>query len=106
MVLYIEISCSQWEGSACTQSALIFSLVSFEWQGCGGGFLSNMFPMCSSRIFPIAAQFNFICFAQSSSLLTYMGGPKATPSFHRIFYFGEPPFSLEKKEVRLVRHPN
>jgi hypothetical protein len=23
-VLEIEISCSQWEGSACTQSALIF----------------------------------------------------------------------------------
>jgi hypothetical protein len=27
----IEISCSQWEGSACIQSALIFFLISFGW---------------------------------------------------------------------------
>jgi hypothetical protein len=34
LVLEIEISCSQWEGSACTQSALIYFLLSF---GLGGG---------------------------------------------------------------------
>jgi len=32
----IQFSCSQWEGSACTQSALIF--FSFKlWVGGGGG---------------------------------------------------------------------
>ncbi len=46
-VLEIEISCSQWEGSACTQSALIF----FSFKFWGGGrrtfsfsFVPNMFP--------------------------------------------------------------
>jgi hypothetical protein len=39
----IEISCSQWEGSACTQSALIFLILSFVW--AGGGFFS--FFLCS-----------------------------------------------------------
>ncbi len=34
------------------------------------------FPMCSPRVFPIAPCFNPICFAQSSPLLTYVGGPK------------------------------
>jgi hypothetical protein len=34
------------------------------------------FPMCSPRVFPIAPHFNPICFAQSSPLLTYIGGPK------------------------------
>jgi hypothetical protein len=37
--------CSQWEGSACTESALTFFLLSF---GLGGGFhfsfVPNMFP--------------------------------------------------------------
>jgi hypothetical protein len=43
----IEISCSQWECSACTQSALIIFLLSL---GGGGGdffhfsYVRNMFP--------------------------------------------------------------
>jgi hypothetical protein len=54
----IEISCSQWERSACTQSALIFFLLSF---GCWGGgrgfhfsFAPNMFPSSSwaPNVFP------------------------------------------------------
>jgi hypothetical protein len=32
--------------------------------------------MCSPRVFSIAPHFNPICFAQSSPLLTYIGGPK------------------------------
>jgi hypothetical protein len=32
-ILEIEISCSQWEGSACTQSALFFFLLSFGLRG-------------------------------------------------------------------------
>jgi hypothetical protein len=62
----IEISCSQWEGSACTESALIFFHLCW---GAGEGFfflfplfpssshqVPKMFPrfsMCSSRVFPI-----------------------------------------------------
>jgi len=56
----IKISCSQWEGSACTQSALIFFSLKF-WVlegGVGGGedffhfsFVLNMFPS-SSQWFP------------------------------------------------------
>ncbi len=89
-VLDIEISCSQWEGSACIQNALIFFLLSF---GFGGGRIfsfslcsqhvpfkfqmgSNqnpnrfhMFPMCSPRVFPIAPRLNPVCFAQSPPLL-------------------------------------
>jgi hypothetical protein len=81
-----------------------------------------MSPMCSPKVFPITPRFNPICFAQSPPLLTYIGGPKGVaPSFHRIFYFGEPPqFQLffamgqsncliapkkKKKTVGLVRHP-
>jgi hypothetical protein len=30
------------------------------------------FPLCSSRVFPIAPCFNPICFAQSPPLLTYI----------------------------------
>jgi len=96
------------EGSACTQSALIFFLLSFGlWVG-GGEFFSlflfpmgshqvlNMFPrfsMDSPRVFPIAPHFNPICFAQNPLLLTYIVGPKgkaihlATESF----ILGEPP---------------
>jgi len=45
----IEISCSQWEGSACTQSALIFFLLSFGCLGVGGrGFFS--FFLCSQHV--------------------------------------------------------
>jgi hypothetical protein len=59
----IDISCSQWEGSACTQSAQIFKFLSF---GLGGeGFQFSIFlcsqhvvlirfPVCSLRVFPIA----------------------------------------------------
>ncbi len=36
---------------------------------------SIRFPMCSSKVFPIAPPLNPICFAQSPPLLTYMGGP-------------------------------
>ncbi len=97
-ILEIEISCSQWEGSACTQSALILFLLSFGGGGGGGVFsfflcsqhvpckfwmgshqILNMFPgfpMCSPRVFPIAPHFNPICFAQSPPLLTYIDGPK------------------------------
>jgi hypothetical protein len=39
---------SQWEGAACTQSALIFSLLSFKWRGWGGGFFS--FFLCSQHV--------------------------------------------------------
>jgi hypothetical protein len=85
----IEISCSQWERSACTQSALI----SF-FQVLGGKrifknfpLFPNMFPssskwvpirfpICSPRVFPIAPHFNPMGFAQSPPLLTYIGGPK------------------------------
>jgi hypothetical protein len=96
--LEIEISCSQWEGSAYTQSALIFLKIYFGWWGCGGFFsfflcsqhvpfkfsmgshqvlkMSLRFSMCSQRVFPIAPRFNPICFAQSPPLLTYIGGLK------------------------------
>ncbi len=36
----------------------------------------NGFPICSLRVFPIGPPFNSICFAQSSPILTYIGGPK------------------------------
>jgi len=65
--------------------------------------------------------FQCLNIAQSPPFLTYTGGPKreALPSFHRVFYFGEPPWfqlfflqwanqigSLQKKNiVGLVRHP-
>jgi hypothetical protein len=98
VILEIEISCNQWEGSACTQSALI--LFSFKfWVGGKEDFFSfflcsqhvpfkfpmgshqvlNMFsrfPMCSPRTFPIAPHFNPISFAQSPPVLTYITGPK------------------------------
>jgi hypothetical protein len=32
--------------------------------------------MCFSSVFPIAPRFNPMCFARSSPLLTYIGGPK------------------------------
>jgi hypothetical protein len=34
------------------------------------------FPMCSTRVFPIAPPFNPICFAQNPPLFNYIGGPK------------------------------
>jgi hypothetical protein len=42
LVLEIEISCSQWEGSACTQSALIYFLLSFG--------LAGAFFLCSQHV--------------------------------------------------------
>jgi hypothetical protein len=104
----IEISCSQWEGSACTQSALFFFLFSLG-VGFGGegGFFSFFLlsPLCSLqvsngfpsifivflKVFPVAPRFNPICFAQSRPLLTHIGGPieeGSAPSFHRIFHVG------------------
>jgi len=87
----IEILCSQWEGSACPQSALIFFLLSFGVAGEGDFFpfffvsfkfpmsshqVLNMFPMCSPKLFPIAPRLNPICFGQSPPLLTYIARPK------------------------------
>ncbi len=37
------------------------------------------FPMCSSKMFPIARPLNPICFAQSPPLLTYICGPNGEP---------------------------
>jgi hypothetical protein len=65
-VLGTEVSFNQWEGSACTQSALFFS---FKFGGGGGrwggeedlfhfSFVHNRFPMCSARVFPKAPCFN------------------------------------------------
>jgi hypothetical protein len=82
-VLAIEISCNQWEGSACTQSALIFFLLSFGLGGEGFFFIFTLFPsssqwvpICSPRAFSIAPRFNPICFAHSPPLLTCICGPK------------------------------
>ncbi len=49
----IEISCCQWEGSACTESALIFSLSC--WWGVGESFfhfsfVPFKFPMSSHQV--------------------------------------------------------
>jgi len=104
-----------------------FFLLSF---GLWGGFFSfflcslqvpNGFPICSPRVFSIAPRFNLICFAQSPSLLTYIGGPKGEAldlciessilgSLHSFNFFWTwtnqidslPP---KKKKVGLMRHP-
>jgi len=104
------------EGSACTQSALIFFLFSFGGGG-GGGFFSfflcslqvpNMFP----RVFAMVPGFNPICFAQSPPLLTYLGGPKGEAlclsiessilgslhSFNFFFAMGQSNWLIAKKE--------
>ncbi len=129
-VLEIGNSCSQWEGSACTQRALIFFLLSF---GLGGRTffiyvlfpsspqcVPNMFPICSPRVFSIAPRFNPMCFAQSPPLLTYIGGPKGEAldfclessilgslhSFNSFWTWANQIGSLQKKEkVGLMRHP-
>ncbi len=84
-----EVSCNQWEGSACTQSALLFS---FKF-GVGAGqeedffhfsFLPNRFPMCSLKVLSISPCFNPICFGQSPSLFTYIVGPKGEALYHSI----------------------
>ncbi len=132
-VLEIEISCSQWEGSACTQSALNFFLLSFGWVGGFGGrgrgffflffFVPNIFPkfpMCSQREFSIAPHFNPRCFAQSPPLLTYIAGPKAVAlhlsiesfilgSLHSFNFFWNGPIKLahckkkKKKEKKKLK---
>jgi hypothetical protein len=54
----------------------------------------SKFPMCSLRVFPITPRFNPRCFAPKVlPLLTYIRWAKGAgiPSFHRIFYFGQPP---------------
>jgi hypothetical protein len=38
--------------------------------------VSNLFPLCSPRVFLIAPGFNPICFAQSPPLLTHIVGPR------------------------------
>jgi hypothetical protein len=92
----IEISCSQWEGSACTENALIFFLLSFGEGGRGEGFLFilHLFPTCSfqvpnmfhrfsmcwARVCAIAPHFSPICFAQSPPLLTNKAGPREDAS--------------------------
>jgi len=84
----MEISCSQWEGSASTWSALILFLLRFGGWGriffpfkflMGSHQVPTMFTrfsMCSSRVFPVAPCFNPICFAQSPPLLSYIAAPK------------------------------
>jgi hypothetical protein len=126
--LEIEISCSQWEGSAGTQSAFFFSL-SFGWGGEGIFFFFPLFltcslqvpirfprfPMCSPGVFPIAPCFNPICFAQSPPLLTYIAGPKGEVlhlsiessilgSLHSFKFFLQWA-NCPKNKVGLVRHP-
>jgi hypothetical protein len=128
--LEIEISCTQWEGLACTQSALIFFLLSF----LGGGifFIFTLFPKCSLQVpsefpsisnmfprrFPIAPHFNPICFVQSPPLLTYIGAPKGEAlhlsiessilgnlhSFNFFFVTGQLNWLIVEKKVGLVRH--
>ncbi len=87
-VLGTEVSCSQWEGSTCTQSAFFF-LLSFGARGGWGVerrifFFFPLFPtgsQCVSQgLFPIAPCFNPLCFAQSPPLLTYICRPKGRPS--------------------------
>jgi hypothetical protein len=131
--LKTEVSCSEWEGSACCQNAFIFFLLSFLFgvgRGRGRGsriffhfsFVPNMFPrfpMCSPSVFPIAPHFNPTCFAQSPPLLTYIGGPKGEAlhlsiessvlgslgSFNFFSRWANQIGWLQKKKVGLVRHP-
>jgi hypothetical protein len=49
-VLEIEISCSQWEASACTQRALIFYLLSFGRGDWGFFFIFPLFPTCLHQV--------------------------------------------------------
>jgi hypothetical protein len=44
----IEISWSQWEGSACTQSALIFLILGQGWGEIS--FIFPLFPTCSFQV--------------------------------------------------------
>jgi hypothetical protein len=116
---------TQWEGSACTRSALIFIYLScsrhvpFKFPTRSSQVLNMFprFPMCSTRVFPIAPRFNPICFAQSPPLLTYIAGPKGE-ALHRMFYvlgasidrtlflqWANQIDSLQKRKFGLMRHP-
>jgi hypothetical protein len=49
-----------WQGSACTQSALIFFVLSFGWVGERDFFISHLFPTCSLHVpngFPSCSQY-------------------------------------------------
>jgi hypothetical protein len=79
----IEISCSQWEGSACTHSALIFFLLSFVWVGEGFFFIFPLFPTCSLQVpngFP-HAPIGFPKFSMCSSIYP----PNSTSHYPRCF---------------------
>jgi hypothetical protein len=115
---------TQWEGSSCTESALIlFSLFPI-----GSLQVFNMFsrfPMCSPKVFPIATRFksHMFCAKSSPSHLYMWAKGGGTPSFHRIFYilgaflvstpfyfyfFCNGPIKLahcKLKKVGLLRHP-
>jgi hypothetical protein len=70
IILEIEISCSQWEGSAYTQSALILFFFKF-WVGAKEGFfhfsfLPNMF-LSSFQWVPIMFSICFQCVPQGCS---------------------------------------
>jgi hypothetical protein len=53
--------------------------------------ISNVFP----KIYPIATHFYHTCFAQSSHIFTFIGGPKGTTSSSNInFYFEKTPIVL------------
>ncbi len=110
----IEISCRQWEGSTCTQSALIFFLLSFGWGWVRNFIIFPLFPIYSLQVsngfqsgsqyvpfkFPICSQ-GSQCVPNINSLESHMFCPMSSPShlyrgakgggnpsFHRIFYFG------------------
>ncbi len=82
-------------------------------------FMFPRFPMCSSRVFPIAPCLNPICFAQSPPILTYIGGPKGEAhhlsiksfilgglcSFNFFVWWANQISWLQKKKFGLVRHP-
>jgi hypothetical protein len=116
---------TQWEGSACTRSALIFIYLSCSWHvpfkfPTHSNQVLNMFPkfpMCSTRVFPLAPCFNPICFAQSPPLFTYIAGLKGE-ALHRMFYvlgaslvwtfflqWTNQIDSLQKRKFGLTRHP-
>ncbi len=92
-VLKIEISCSQWQSSACTTRGLSFNFwVLGEKGGMGDVFtVLNLFSLCSHqdpngflKLLPIEPQFYPILFGHSSTFMhiSYKGRngvPKALP---------------------------
>ncbi len=104
-VLEINFLCIQSEDSTCTQSALSIFLFSFGGRERGQGivffFLCSQhvpfkFSMCSPRVFPIAPGFNphMFCSKSSPSHLYRWAKGGGIPSFHKIFYLGEPISSI------------